>query len=237
MYVTDTLVYSRCEGCTDKPLNLSGRSELQYCLKLNKAGKVIMFKASDGTYQYNYSGSGLNVEDIEDSFQITKISESEVIDINCDTYKYATRLAIGLGSSRAINIGNIINDIELFDSYEEAKANYRSEAYAKLKVENNIYIGGQVCIYLNKKEYCFTSDNNSGTFEKNKAIAMQAIVTDNTSGSTSYCNGTTTVNCYHSNAGLNIYLYSSNPHFLIEEQRNQWSVYPDGKIYFVIRPD
>ena len=53
--------------CGDE-LSLSGRTELNYAIKINKAGQVIEYYATDGTYMLAYkasTGKSLKIEDIK----------------------------------------------------------------------------------------------------------------------------------------------------------------------------
>lgn len=81
---TAKIYYARVEGTTDgscsscQQLKLSGRSELHYMISFNKGGKVTSFYATDGTYQYAYTGDNLKIEDIvgEDVVQVSGLPES-----------------------------------------------------------------------------------------------------------------------------------------------------------------
>ena len=85
MFKTEEKVYARTKSnnCTNK-LDLTGRNELEYYIKLDKSGKVVAYYATDGSYQYSYSGTGLKIEDIKDVIQISKIEESDKITVTCD---------------------------------------------------------------------------------------------------------------------------------------------------------
>ena len=75
---SEEIIYSSCdEGC-DNPLNLSGRKTIDYYIRVNKAGKVVEFYATDGTYQYAYDGE-LLIEDIGEPQTIANITEEEEI--------------------------------------------------------------------------------------------------------------------------------------------------------------
>ena len=53
-------------GTDNKALQLSGRTQLHYGIKVNKAGKITDFKATDGTFYYTFSNdAGLKIEDID----------------------------------------------------------------------------------------------------------------------------------------------------------------------------
>ena len=85
MFNTQEREYANCKaGCSNK-LDMSGRSELEYYIKLDKSGNVVSYKATDGSYQYSYSGTGLKIEDISDVTQISKIDdEGDIISITCN---------------------------------------------------------------------------------------------------------------------------------------------------------
>ena len=62
MINTQQLYYSRNSmscgtNCTTKQLSLSGRTQFDYGITIDKAGEVIDFVATDGTYSYQYQGA------------------------------------------------------------------------------------------------------------------------------------------------------------------------------------
>ena len=90
-WVTDSVetsgekIYVRTSSDTcEKSLDLTGRSELEYYIRLNRKGKVVEFFAQDGTYQYHYNGEDLKISDIENVVQISKIANGEYMSITCD---------------------------------------------------------------------------------------------------------------------------------------------------------
>ena len=59
--------FSTGESICGGELSLSGRTELDYAIKINKAGEVVTFLATDGTYMLNYhttANTGLKIEEI-----------------------------------------------------------------------------------------------------------------------------------------------------------------------------
>ncbi len=72
MMSTDSITYARvangaslkCNGKDLPQLQLSGRTELQYIITINKSGNVTKFYAKDGTYQMKSDVSGLKIENI-----------------------------------------------------------------------------------------------------------------------------------------------------------------------------
>ena len=82
MFKNDERVYSRCSGCTGKSLDLSGRSELSYYIKVNKAGNIVEYYATDGTFQYSFNNSaGLKVENINNIQKIADLNDDQKITI------------------------------------------------------------------------------------------------------------------------------------------------------------
>ncbi len=84
MINTRELYYSRtgdttlkCDGSTNNgTLQLSGRQQLQFGITVDKAGDVIDFVATDGTYMYQFQGtSGSNVLKIENIGSVTASAE------------------------------------------------------------------------------------------------------------------------------------------------------------------
>ena len=58
-------------GVTSKELDLSGRKSLRYAIVFNKAGAVTYYVATDGSYIFGYSGSGLEIDEIADGGEKT----------------------------------------------------------------------------------------------------------------------------------------------------------------------
>ena len=82
MISTNEQVYSRCSSCTGKSLQLTGRNELDYYIKFDKSGRVREYYATDGTYQYRYTGDGLLVQDITDIDTIADLPEGQEMNIS-----------------------------------------------------------------------------------------------------------------------------------------------------------
>ncbi len=84
MFDTQNIIYSRCsENCSNE-LDLSGRKEIDYYIEVDKAGKVIKYFATDGSYQYEYKGKGLKIEQIGASKQIAKLESNKILKISCN---------------------------------------------------------------------------------------------------------------------------------------------------------
>ena len=104
LFNTSEKIYSRtkAQNCSNQ-LDLTGRKELEYFIKINKAGNVVEYYASDGTYQYSYKGNGLLITDISNVEQISDIADGQ-INIRCNRVTVNERVAdvnskLMLGSS------------------------------------------------------------------------------------------------------------------------------------------
>ena len=72
MLETKPITYKRIDGTvgsfgtsdTDKGLDMSGRTELDYAIQFDKAGNVIAYVATDGTYFFEAQTNPLKIEDI-----------------------------------------------------------------------------------------------------------------------------------------------------------------------------
>ena len=107
MFNTQERTYAKCSSETcDNQLDMTGRSELEYNISIDKSGNVISFQATDGSYQYSYSGTGLKIEDIGDVEQISKITdESNIISVSCSG-------ATGGSGNSGSNVTNIATCVQ-----------------------------------------------------------------------------------------------------------------------------
>ena len=126
LFATSEKVYTRCESCTGKSLDLSGRTQLEYYIKINKAGSVIEYYATDGTYQYAFNDSaGLNIQDISDPQVVAELQPNQILQIVSDnaeigevTYLYTTESGFYLGQSAEVDLDN-----HIYDNYQDAMSN------------------------------------------------------------------------------------------------------------------
>ena len=79
LFTTSDKEYSRCKSGCNNTLDLSGRQELEYYIKIDKSGKVTNYYATDGTYQYSYNGGNLKIEDIDGVEQVAGLEESQLV--------------------------------------------------------------------------------------------------------------------------------------------------------------
>ena len=97
MMSTSAITYYRVGGTsgstsTANPqgIDLTGRTQLNYYIVVDKAGKVTDYYASDDSYQYAYKGSGLEVENIGDTAKITASGEKYLVKNGTTALKYAS---------------------------------------------------------------------------------------------------------------------------------------------------
>ena len=74
--------YSKCETCTGKRLDLSGRDNIDYYVEYDRAGCIVNFFVTDGTYQYSHTGSCLQKTDITDAIEIADSTGPQVSVVN-----------------------------------------------------------------------------------------------------------------------------------------------------------
>jgi prepilin-type N-terminal cleavage/methylation domain-containing protein len=155
MFNTNEKEYSRCKNnaCPDN-LELNGRKEIDYYIKLDKSGKIINFSATDGTYQYNYEGPGLDIEKINSVEQVAQINSDDVLAISGEgvsypndtsTYVYAILKVL---SSTNFTIG------ESIPSGANTKTSIpQSDCFLRLKMKNNLIINIDIGFMLNENYY------------------------------------------------------------------------------------
>ena len=252
-YSSGEQVYSRCKSGCSNGLDLSGRTDLEYYIKLNASGKVVEYYATDGTFQYSFSDpDGLKLEDIKSTQKISDITnQSEVIKITSSgvsggsnsssgnnqtttpRYAYLTKMTgtIGVGDT-------LPSTLEYFGTYLEAKSNHYNNGFVRLELDDNdVIIIANLGFFLNNNEYYLTLGTSDEIFEANKAVALQGFVTDYTGFQQSTCSGTSTYTCWNGGAGMHVYLHSGNS-ITIENERDQLTFSSsNGKISYSYRPD
>lgn len=114
METTGEMTYGRVakapcgNGNKGQGLDLSGRTELDYMITINKGGKIIHFAATDGTYQYYFDGDAsdyLTVDTLADSDAADTEGTSEnvvymISDITNDDGVLAIEVSDGACSSK-----------------------------------------------------------------------------------------------------------------------------------------
>ncbi len=206
MFNTGEKVYARCKSqvCTSQ-LDLSGRTELEYYIKINQAGKVIEYYATNGTYQYSYSGNGLNITDIKNVDQIAGMSDSNKIVITCNSVSGggASNNAsyIYLSKYGRANIGTNVSAIEgeVFNNYQDAINLMGHDFFLRAKIENNIVTESSVGFKYNGNIY-YLNGYDASKYNDNKNMLLNIF------GSSSCTVTSTTISCIDNNTNINYYV-------------------------------
>ena len=94
MINTQELYYSRVTGSTlqcvsgtdNKTLQLSGRQQLEFGITVDKAGDIIDFVATDGTYMYQFQGTSktnvLKIENIATGTGDTETADNVIVSLS-----------------------------------------------------------------------------------------------------------------------------------------------------------
>ena len=182
MYQTGEVTYTRCSGCTGKSLDLSGRSELEYFIKINKAGNVVEYYATDGTFQYSYSGDGLKVESINSVQKIADLSSNQKISISDSGvngsgtyYVYYTgdpRAYIGFDEPTEYVYDNYMDAINSHKYWKNENEGYKF--FNRLKISNGKITELHLGYYLNGNVYYLKALDPS-KYEENTSIMSSSF--------------------------------------------------------------
>ena len=161
MFETSDKEYGRCSGCSYKQLDLSGRSELNYYVKVNKEGKIVSYVVDDGTYNYNYSGTGLYITEItEDKINI---SNGE-LEINNDVIVYTI-------NENNLFIGNTIpSNVTKYNTPQEALSNSDGIVFLKVVLSSDVISEVYVGFKLNGNIHYLRGGDNGAYHESNKTV-------------------------------------------------------------------
>ena len=116
----DTKIYARSknENCKNQ-LDLSGRKNLDYFIQLDKKGNVIRYYATDGTYQYQYTGVGLKIGEIEEALEVSKVNDENRINITCDT-KTGTYYYTSAPHRNNVSAQFLMSNVKMYQTYNES---------------------------------------------------------------------------------------------------------------------
>ena len=81
MYKNAEVVYSRCSSGCSNPLDLSGRSDFEYYIKVDKSGKISEYYATDGTFQYSYNEGDLKIESINSAQKVADLPDNRKLSV------------------------------------------------------------------------------------------------------------------------------------------------------------
>ena len=119
MLSTQEVTYWRFGGDTGASvgngIQLTGRTQLDYYIKVNKSGKIVEYYATDGSYQYVYvSSTGLLVEQIDDG----KTVNGEKLALNGTTgFKVDSSSSLAITNNKVFQVSSLAtgNTMSLYE--------------------------------------------------------------------------------------------------------------------------
>ena len=152
--------YSRSGGRNcGSSLDLSGRTELDYYVEVNKHGKITKFYATDGTYQFTSTSEGLQKTDITEVQVVGELDPSEIIKVTCN--------GISIGGNQISTItdksGNGNNATNYGGEYNSEDGTYTTNgktSYANLGLTKHDF-GNSATVVLRAKINSLHSGTNS----------------------------------------------------------------------------
>ena len=167
MIETKDRVYSRCETCTSKSLNLTGRSQLDYLIKIDKSGKVAEFYATDGSYQYVYNGGDLRVENIYGIVAVSDLDDADILTIS-DSIVSSSMTTFYYFETSSLTVGITTPTwFVKYNSYEELNNAKNTRIFLRVREDNNIIKDVELGFKANGNLYYL---NDSNSYESNKQL-------------------------------------------------------------------
>ena len=223
MFETKDHEYGRCDGCSYKELDLSGRKELKYYIKINKAGEIVQYVADDGTYKFYYNGPGLLIE---------KISESDIVPT--DGASIVPNTSNGGETPNSQYYYSLLNNIRInntIDLSTEAVTDYQSlgtDAFFRLLVNGNVITSYDLGFIYNGNVHFFKTGSGSSIYNENKQILNSTFGSSN-------CTETLVNNHYEYRCENNDYYRAGifDDGFAYADKRGQFcQYYPEGSDYY-----
>ena len=146
MFETNDQVYTRCKTCTGKTLSLSGRKEIDFYVKVNKAGNIVKFYVTDGTYQYVHDGD-LLITDITTAKEIASLPEDDIIKITTG----------GMSSGKTVKLVTSMGSFSETENLNEIYVNIVNDGYTYTTLDtynnttNEVYDNAQITLYYINK--------------------------------------------------------------------------------------
>ena len=110
LFTTGVQEYGRCNGCSYKKLDLTGRKEFNYYIRFDRSGCITKYIADDGTYRFEYNGGCLDITQITESMIATSNGE----DVNSGDYVYVSNYSefdVGYAIPNTVTTYNSYNDV------------------------------------------------------------------------------------------------------------------------------
>ena len=130
-------VYARAKGlsCANQ-LSLTGRTDLEYFIKLDKKGNIVRYYAYDNNYKYVYNGPGLKIYEIDGVEDLSK--QDNNITITCSAVTDGLCTYFDDDSSWSDVISAIKNDqTQCMNVGDTKEVNMGSFGTHKLRIANN----------------------------------------------------------------------------------------------------
>ena len=186
MFSTGEQEYGRCDGCSYKELDLTGRQELKYYIKIDKSGCVTKYTADDGTYRFEHSGSCLEITQITDSMITTSTGE----ELNSGTYVYAANYS-------EINIGSTLpSSLTTYSNYMDVVNATGEITFMRFGIENSKVSSVSIGFVRNGNAYYVLQGDN--TYSANKTNLWNAFGGNCTDGGNEF-------NCDDDKGGAALY--------------------------------
>ena len=158
LFATSEKVYSRCESCSGKSLDMSGRTQLEYYIRIDKSGKVVEYYATDGSYQYSFNNSnGLNIEDINDVKVVAELPSNQVLNISSDGAELGEVRYIYTAEYGGFKIGDTAPELDseflIYDNYQGLINAWGYPFFNRLKVSGDTITGLSLGYIANNQLY------------------------------------------------------------------------------------
>ena len=158
--------WSNAEGSTNK-LNLTGNSELNYCITINGEGQITELKATNGSYKYESNGiidqtSSSDIETAESGYTLSCSVESEThistcVEDGCDRTVVGTELilvnenfyVVSSNSSETVLLAKYVLKPLTHNTYTQSAIGPNTSVLEFTFLNNNniAYWDGQQCLY------------------------------------------------------------------------------------------
>ena len=171
MFETKDQEYGRCSGCSYKELDLTGRQELNYYIKINKAGNFVKYYATDGSYQFKYDGSGLLITDITDVDQVTDLDEGDIITIDESNMPSNNVFYYFAQSGGGIN-ETVPNWYVRYSTIQELYNATGSRVFVRLTVDNDIITDAEAGINYNGTPIYLKKGASNFEINKQKLLSL-----------------------------------------------------------------
>ena len=199
VFSNEEQIYSRCSSCTGKSLKLSGRTGIDYYIKLNKSGEVVKYYVTDGVYQYSYNDDEpLTVESITDAQTVADLASNQIITITSEGVQDGSIYYVFYNGFDRYNIGDDVPTESVYDNYTDvinSMKYWRNEEegykfFSRLKIVEEKISQIEMGYYINNSVY-YLKGLDPNVYESNKSILDNSFPSGKCNERTSTSNGKT----------------------------------------------